>query len=53
MIREEGWAAYAEGGLDAMLALSDAATEDSSLLGSILEHRWDGIGAKRGGFWVT
>lgn len=52
-IREEGWRAYAEGGLAAMHALFDAATGDNDYLAGILDHRWDGIGNKRGGIWVV
>jgi hypothetical protein len=50
-IREEGWRALAEGGLEAMRALADRACDDDHLL-SILDHRWDGIGTNRRGHRV-
>lgn len=52
-IREEGWRAFAEGGLDAMHALVDEACGDSDYLSSIVDHRWDGIGTEAGGYWVA
>jgi hypothetical protein len=52
VIREEGWHAYAAGGLDGMHALCNAATANSDL-GAILDHRWDGIGVEAHGFWET
>ena len=52
-IREEGWRAFAEGGLRAMRDLCDAACGDDARLASIVDHRWDGIGTKKGGRWIT
>ena len=51
-IREEGWRAYAEGGLHAMRELADRACGDNGLLLSILDHHWDGIGTDSRGHWV-
>lgn len=52
-IREEGWRAFAEGGLKAMHDLSDRACGNNGRLAVILDHRWDGIGTNQGGHWVT
>jgi hypothetical protein len=54
-IREEGWAAYAQGGLDAMHALYDAI--EGHPKGGIrfavrLDKVWDNIGGSRG-MWVA
>ena len=54
-IREEGWAAYAQGGLDAMRALYDAI--EGHPKGGIrfavrLDKAWDNIGCSRG-LWVA
>jgi hypothetical protein len=54
-IREEGWAAYAQGGLDAMQALCDAI--EGHPKGGIrfavrLDNAWDNIGCSRG-LWVA
>jgi hypothetical protein len=51
-IREEGWRAYAEGGLKAMHQLADDACADNNHFASILDHRWDGIGTDKNGHWV-
>jgi hypothetical protein len=51
-IREEGWRAFAEGGLEAMRELADRACGDNGYLLSILDGRWDGIGTDRRGHWV-
>jgi hypothetical protein len=52
LIREEGWRALAEGGLEAMRDLADRACGDNGYLLSLLDHRWDGIGTRRRGHWV-
>ena len=51
-IREEGWRALAEGGLEAMRDLADRACGDNGYLLSLLDHRWDGIGTRRLGHWM-
>ena len=51
-IREEGWRAFAEGGLDAMRQLANQACGDDGRLLTLLDHRWDGIGTRRHGHWV-
>jgi len=51
-IREEGWRAFAEGGLEAMRELADRACGDDGVLLTILDPRWDGIGTDRRGHWV-
>jgi hypothetical protein len=51
-IREEGWRALAEGGLEAMRDLADRACGDNGYLLSILDRRWDGIGTDLLGHWV-
>jgi hypothetical protein len=51
-IREEGWRAFAEGGLDAMLHLADRACGDDLRLLALLDRHWDGIGTDRCGHWV-
>jgi CHC2 zinc finger len=44
-IREEGWLAFAIGGLAAMHSLADAACgQRPGLLDAMLDHSWDGIG---------
>jgi hypothetical protein len=51
-IREEGWRAFAEGGLHAMRTLADQACGDDGRLLIIVDHQWDGIGTRRLGHWV-
>ena len=51
-IREEGWRAFAEGGLDAMRQLADRASGEDDRRLTILDHQWDGIGTDRHGHWV-
>jgi hypothetical protein len=50
-IREEGWRAFASGGLDAMRDLADRASGESNVLYAIIDHRWDGIGAEASDYW--
>jgi hypothetical protein len=52
-IREEGWRAFATGGLKAMHALADRACSNNNYLISILDHRWDGIGTPEHGVWTA
>lgn len=52
-IREEGWRAFTEGGLDAMRELADRACGENDYLLGIVGHRWDGIGTDAGGYWVA
>ena len=51
-ICEEGWRAFAEGGLAAMRALADRACDDDGGLLTIVDHHWDGIGTHAAGHWV-
>jgi hypothetical protein len=51
-IREEGWRAFASGGLDAMLDLADRASGEINVLYAIIDHCWDGIGTEASGYWV-
>lgn len=51
-IREEGWRAFAEGGLPAMHELCDEACGDNDYMAVIVDHRWDGIGNERRGVWA-
>ncbi|MFZ3238573.1 MAG: hypothetical protein WA184_24820 [Stellaceae bacterium] len=51
-IREEGWRAFAEGGLDAMHQLAGQACGDDGYLETIIDHHWDGIGTRSLGHWV-
>lgn len=54
-IREEGWAAYAQGGLDAMhalLAAVESHPKGSNRYGARLDKLWDNIGGKDG-MWVA
>jgi hypothetical protein len=50
-IREEGWRAFASGGLDAMRELADRASGESNVLHAIIDCRWDGIGIEASGYW--
>jgi hypothetical protein len=52
-IREEGWRAYASGGLAAMHDLANAACGDSAYLSGILDHRWNDIGVNASGVWCA
>jgi len=51
-IRDEGWRAFAQGGLDAMRELADRASGEDGLMLTILDREWDGIGTDRRGHWV-
>jgi hypothetical protein len=54
-IREEGWAAYAQGGLDAMHTLSDAIERHpngGTRYAVRLDKAWDNIGGSHGN-WVA
>jgi hypothetical protein len=50
-IREEGWRAFAWGGLDAMRELADRASAESDVLYTLIDFHWDGIGAEASGYW--
>jgi len=51
-IREEGWRAFAQGGLRAMRELADRASSEDDRRLTILDHQWDGIGTDRRGRWL-
>ena len=51
-IREEGWRAFAQGGLRAMRELADRASGEDDHRLTILDHQWDGIGTDRRGRWL-
>jgi hypothetical protein len=51
-IREEGWRAFAQGGLRAMRELADRASGEDDRRLTILDHQWDGIGTDRCGHWL-
>jgi hypothetical protein len=51
-IREEGWRAFAQGGLRAMRQLADRASGEDDRRLTILDHQWDGIGTDRRGRWL-
>jgi hypothetical protein len=51
-IREEGWRAFAQGGLRAMRELADRASGEDDRRLTILDHQWDGIGTDRRGHWL-
>jgi hypothetical protein len=52
-IREEGWRAFADGGIKSMHAMADRACGDDDYLSAILDYRWDGIGIQGKGIWVA
>jgi len=51
-IREEGWRAFAQGGLRAMRQLADRASGEDDRRLTILDHQWDGVGTDSRGRWV-